>query len=367
MPNLPLTPVIDVNIISSPIALGRLDFNLGLIIGDTVKIGTTTRVKVYANTTEMVADGFAITDPEYLAATIYFSQSPKPNNVAIGYYDTATPESIATCLADCRAKNNDWYACYITEATDQIIIDAALVVEALDPASYMFADSDTAAIAAGTTGNLAEVLIGLGYDRTLLQYSVTANSGAAIMGYAMGANGFDKPTYTLKFKQEIGITPDTLTTAEVTAIEANNANVYVNRGGYKIFENGTAASGIFFDEILGLDMLAESIKVGVMNLFTTTLKIPQTDAGVTQIIGAVTNPCDEAVRRNFIAPGIWTGAPIGNVATGDTLPLGYKIIADPVSSQSQADREARKAPPISVLVKLAGAIHSAIINVYVNR
>lgn len=367
MSNLPLTPVIDVNIISSPIALGRLEFNLGLIIGDSAHISTGTRVKVYASTTEMIADGFIITDPEVVAATIYFAQSPKPNNVAIGRFDSTTLETIATCLTDCRAKNSDWYACYITEATDQIITDAAIVVEAMDPASFMFADSDTAAIAAGTAGNLAEVLKGLSYQRTLLQYSTSANAGASIMGYAMGANGFDKPTYTLMFKQEVGITPDALTTAQVNIIEGNNANVYVNRGGYKIFEKGVTPSGIFFDEILGLDMLAESIRVNVMNLFTTTLKIPQTDSGVTQIIGVVTQPCDEAVTRNFIAPGVWTGAPIGGVDTGDTLVLGYAIIADSVASQSDADRAARKAPNISVLVKLAGAIHSAIINVYVNR
>lgn len=367
MANLPLTPVIDVNIISAPVALGRLDFNLGLIIGDSTHISTATRVKVYADTAEMVADGFLTTDPEYLAATVYFAQSPKPNNVAIGRFDSTTPETIATCLNDCRAKNSDWYAFYITDSTDQLITDAALVTETLDPASYQFADSDSSDIPAGTAGNLLEDLAALGYNRTMVQYSVTANAGAAIMGYAMGANGFDKPTYTLMFKQEVGITPDTLTTAQVNAIEANNGNVYINRGGYKIFEKGTASSGIFFDEILGLDMLAESIRVGVMNLFTTTLKVPQTDAGVTQIIGAITNPCDEAVTRGFIAPGVWTGAPIGSVSTGDTLPLGYTILADTVASQSQADREARKAPPISVLVKLAGAIHSAIINVYVNR
>jgi hypothetical protein len=367
MSNLPITPVIDVNIISSPVALGRLDFNLGLIIGDSLHISTVTRVKIYASTIEMIADGFLITDPEVIAATIYFAQSPKPNNVAIGRFDAATPETIATCLTDCRAKNSDWYACYITEATDANVTDAALVIESLDPASFLFADSNSAAIAAGTALNLAEVLKGHSYQRTLLQYSLSENVGAAIMGYAMGANGFDKPTYTLMFKQEVGITPDSLTTSQVNIIEGNNCNVYVNRGGYSIFEKGVTPSGIFFDEILGLDMLAESIRVNVMNLFTSTLKIPQTDSGVTQIIGVITQPCDEAVTRNFIAPGTWTGAPIGGVATGDTLVLGYAIIADSVADQSDADRAARKAPNISVLVKLAGAIHSAIINVYVNR
>lgn len=367
MSNLPLTPVVDVNIISSPIAQGRLSYNLGLILGDSTVLDTTTRVKLYSSVADMLSDGFLSTDPEVEAATIYFSQSPQPNNVVIGRYDRTTPETIETALNDCRTKNGDWYACYITEATDAEIEDAAALVEAMIPESFLFSNSSSTDIKDGTGGNLAETLQGLTYRRTLLQYSASTYAAVAIMGYAMGANGFDKPTYTLQFKQEIGITPDTLTTSEVTTIEGYNANVYIQRGNYKMFENGKTPSGIFFDEIIGLDMLAESVRVNVMNLFTSTLKIPQTNAGVTQILTQITGACDEAVRRNFIAPGIWTGAPFGNIETGDTLPLGYAIIAQSVADQSQADREARKAPDISVLVKLAGAIHSAIINVYVNR
>lgn len=367
MPSLSLTPIIDVNIISTPTAVSGLDFNLGLIIGDSAHISTAVRTKLYATTAEMLADGFLITDPEYLAAVVYFAQVPKPNNVVIGRFDSTTPETIATCLNDCRAKNPDWYACYITEPTDQIITDAAIVIEAMDPASFMFADTDTAAVSAGTAGNLAEVLKGLKYQRTLLQFSTIANAAVAIMGYAMGANGFDKPSYTLMFKPEVGITAEALTTAQVATIEGNNANVYINRGGYTIFEKGVTPSGIFFDEIVGLDMLAQDIKLSVMNLFTSALKVPQTEGGVTQIVSTITNPCENAVTRNFIAPGTWTGATISGVVAGDTLPLGYLIIAGSINDQSQVDREARKAPPISVLVKLAGAIHSAVINVYVNR
>lgn len=367
MPSLPLTPIIDVNIISSPLALGRLDFNLGLIIGASAHISTATRVKTYASVAEMVADGFALTDPEAEAATIYFSQTPQPNNVVIGRFDATTPETIEACLLDCRSKNGDWYACYITEPTDAIIEDAAAQVEALVPESFLFADSDSAAIPAGTAGNLAEVLEGLSYKRTLLQYSTSEYAAVAIMGFAMGANGYDKPTYTLMHKQEVGITPDVLTTTQVGVIEANNANVYVTRGGYKVFEKGNTPSGIFFDEIIGLDMLAEAIRVNVMNLFTSSLKIPQTEAGVTQIFSQIANACDEALERQFIAPGAWTGPPYGNVETGDILPTGYAIFAGAIADQSQADREARKAPDISVLVKLAGAVHSAVIDVYVNR
>jgi len=73
------------------------------------------------------------------------------------------------------------------------------------------------------------------------------------------------------------------------------------------------------------------------------------------------------VRRGFLAPGQWNGQNILNLSTGDMLPKGYLVQAEPVASQAQADREARKCPPIYVAIKEAGAIHSLLIGVYVNR
>ena len=156
-------------------------------------------------------------------------------------------------------------------------------------------------------------------------------------------------------------------TGEVSTIEDNNCNVYINRSGFVWIENGITPSGIFTDEVINLDMLAERIRNNIANLFLTTLKVPQTDAGAAQLISVINNACQEQVDRNAIAPGVWTGPDIKSVSFGDTLPLGYVVLIDAFEDQSQADREARKAPDISVLVKMAGAIHSAVVNVYVNR
>jgi len=38
-----------------------------------------------------------------------------------------------------------------------------------------------------------------------------------------------------------------------------------------------------------------------------------------------------------------------------------------LASQSQADREARESVPLYVAIKEAGAVHSVLIGVYVNR
>jgi hypothetical protein len=109
-----------------------------------------------------------------------------------------------------------------------------------------------------------------------------------------------------------------------------------------------------------------------MDLLYGNPKIPQTDAGITQIINVINQACDKYVKIGFVAPGTWNGSAILNddgkgLATGDTLTKGYLVLSESLSDQSQADRDARKAPPIYVAVKLAGAVEFVTIQVDVNR
>lgn len=68
-----------------------------------------------------------------------------------------------------------------------------------------------------------------------------------------------------------------------------------------------------------------------------------------------------------MAPGVWNADGFGNLNRGDTLSSGYYLYAPPVATQSQADREARKAPVIQGAFKLAGAIHSVDVIANFNR
>jgi len=127
------------------------------------------------------------------------------------------------------------------------------------------------------------------------------------------------------------------------------------------------SAGRFFDEVLNLDMLANNIQLNIMDVLYQNPKVPQTDAGVLQLIRACNSACDTAVNIGFIAPGVWTGVPVLNLTTDQTLPKGYLVQAPAISTQTQADRAARKSPPLYIAIKEAGAIHSVIIGVYVNR
>lgn len=88
---------------------------------------------------------------------------------------------------------------------------------------------------------------------------------------------------------------------------------------------------------------------------------------MTRLYNALTEVCETARKVGFIESGVWKANDLLDLKYGDTLPSGYLIQSEPVDMQVQADREARKAPPIYVALKLAGAIHHVTVQVDVNR
>jgi len=363
-----LDSLVQVVVYVSPLAAPRATFNQLLIVGPSAVIPVGDRLRKYASTDDMVADGFLITDPEYIAAALYFAADPAPMYVWIGMVDAG--ESILEAIQACRIESSEWYAVMATEAVTADHKEIALYIETAEPTSvygYTTADAD---VLNGVAGNLCEYLKDAGFSRTIGQYSTQSLYAiAAILGYAMGANtGLANSAYTLKFKNEVGVLTDAISASDLATIEGNNGNLYLSYGNYyNIFEQGKMANGQFFDEIINLDMLKNNIQLNIMDLLYGNPKVPQTEAGINQIIHACNQACDIAQVIGFLGAGQWTGNAILNLNNGDFLPNGYLVQAAALSTQSDADRQLRKSPPIYIAVKEAGAIHSVLIGVYVNR
>ncbi len=100
---LPLSIIVDVTVITASPQVAAPTFNTGLIIGPSPAIpsyGTNPRVRKYLQatfSTAMVSDGFTTSDPEFIAAGIYFGQSPAPQALFVGRQDlTAVSAAVAT-------------------------------------------------------------------------------------------------------------------------------------------------------------------------------------------------------------------------------------------------------------------------------
>lgn len=369
MSTLPLNDVVDVSVSVGPASAVRTNFNLGIIVGKSKVISTDDRVKTYSKMADLTADGWKGTEPEYLAAQKYFSQSPRPIKVAIGRQDEDN-ETVVQAVTACREANSEWYAVYVCGIEKSDIVELAKYIDSTSPESYLFYDTSDSDIPTGTGGNIFETLKKNGVHRALGQYSTKTDYAAVgIMGVAMGRNtSTSGSAFTLAYKTVSGVETEPLTSTQVTVIKNLNGNVYLNRGSvYDLFEMGVSADGTHFDEVLNLDMLTNNIQTSVVNALARSAKIPQTDAGMDSLLNAITEPLEKAREIGFIAPGVWNTESILTIEKGDTLSRGYVILSDSVDSQSQADREARKAPPVYILIKGAGAIENVSIKLYVNR
>jgi hypothetical protein len=107
---------------------------------------------------------------------------------------------------------------------------------------------------------------------------------------------------------------------------------------------------------------------GFNYLAKTNTKIPQTEPGMTGLKNAYRNVCGQFVTNGVFAPGAWNdpttfGTPEDHIRNIEEI--GYFIYAQPISQQSQTDRELRIAPSIYIAAKDSGAIHSSDVVVYV--
>ncbi|MFG1417175.1 DUF3383 domain-containing protein [Xanthobacter sp. V0B-10] len=282
-------------------------------------------------------------------------------------------ETLASAISSFADTSGDWYAAIVLpQVTTDVALAASAVVEGLGKKRVIgYTITSTTALSTSSTTDLAYLLSSVKYKRSWTQYSSSdAYAVASFFGRAATVDFTgSKTALTMKFKQEPGVTPETLTVTQASALDAKHCNVFVKYdNSTAIIQQGWMANGYFFDEVHGTDWLENYIQTEVWNLlYTSRTKVPQTDEGMGLIKARIEKCCQQAVENGLVAPGIWNAAGFGTLAQGDNLPAGYYVYAPPVSSQSQADREARKSVPFQVAIKLAGAVHFVTIAVYVNR
>ncbi|MGR7336004.1 DUF3383 family protein [Klebsiella aerogenes] len=379
---LPLNRITNVTVTLSARAAQGRNFGSMLILGDSTVIPIAERLRAYSSPDD-IGDDFGVDSEEYKAAVIWFSQQPQPTLVYVGRWvktlETGEAGEVETLLEAVNAlmDYNAWYGLHLAvpEAdypNDADIITVSAAIEASTVSRIFGITTDEATILdAATTTDLASKLKAAKYSRTFIQYS-TSSRYAALSAFARaftvdftGSN----TTITLKFKQEPGITYETQGTSQANNLEAKNCNVYVYyENDTAILEQGVMSNGDFFDERHGLDWLQNAVQTADFNtLYTSTTKIPQTDAGTTTRIANIELVLDKAVQNGLFAPGKWTGGPMGQLNTGDMLTKGYYTWAENVDDQLQVDREARKGVPIQVAGKLAGAVHYGSVAITVVR
>lgn len=283
--------------------------------------------------------------------------------------DAETALECAAALAD---RSGEWYGLTFAEplTDDEHVAVSAFVEASAKSRVYLTTVTDSRVLSPTVTDDLPSRLKALARLRTITQYSRNPRAVCSAAGRAFTVNfNANRSTITLKFKQEPGVVPEGLTETQAQTLAAKRINVFTSYDNdTAILQEGVMANGAFFDEVHGLDWLQNAIQTECYNLlYQSKTKIPQTDAGVNQIVTTISMVLGEAVNNGLVAPGVWNADGFGQLARGDYLPTGWYIYAMPIDAQPQSEREQRKAPPIQVAVKLAGAVHFVDVQVDVNR
>ncbi len=492
---LAVSDIVNVQIVMSPIAAALRNFGSLLLLGSTPNvIDSSQRLRSYTSLSGVAAD-FGTTSPEYLAASLYFAQSPTPAFLYIGFWAAAATsavlhggvlsvaqqaianftaittgslqltvngtlktlaalnfsgaanlnavaailqtaigasatvawnanynrfditstttgvastltyasptgsgvdvsgllgltaatgalppvngivaETLISAVNTMATVSNDWYGlnvCAPTAVTADHLAIAAFIEAATPSRIYGLTSQDSTILASNVTTDIASQLQALNYKRTFVQYSSSSPYAAiSIFGRAFTVDFTGSNTaLTVKFKTEPGVAAETMTESQAAAATAKNCNIFVNyQNGTAIVQQGVMSGGFFFDETHGTDWLQNYVQTAVYNLlYTSTTKIPQTDAGINLITNTVDQAMSQGVVNGLLAPGVWTAGGFGALKTGDILPKGYYIYAPPIAQQNLSDRAARKAPTLQVAAKLAGAVHFASVIINVNR
>jgi hypothetical protein len=265
-----------------------------------------------------------------------------------------------------------WYSLVIPAAVDADHLAIAPYIEGSSNAHYYgLTSAESGILSSVSTTDIFYELAQLKYNKTGGFYCSSNIAGVVSALARIQTTNYNEnnSTITLMYKTEPGITPETLNSTQIGALEGKDGNVYVNyNNNTAIIEPGVSFSGQYIDTVMGIDWLATSIQTAIYNLlYGSQTKIPQTDAGVHQVIVTAEQVLQQGVVNGLIAPGTWNQGGFGTLNQGDFLAAGYYVYAPTVESQSELTRSGRICPPLQIAVKLAGAIQYVNVQININN
>ncbi len=346
-------------------------FDTGLLLVKDGNFSAPKRLKAYNSAAEaaagLVADGFGTSTEAYKAAVKYFAQSPAPGKLLVSCYPSS--ETPIAALAAVLDVTSDFYGlCLGAAETDANILALEAAVSAQEKPCVLFLPLIGTPADVIASGGMLDTLFSRSSRRSVCTYAAALSDAAAVMGCAMGLQlASAASSFALCYKTLQGVTPSDLTQTQIDAIQALGGNVFVTRNySFHLLEMGSTPSGLRYDEVLYMDMIAADLQSAAVSLLAqNTGKLPQTDNSTAMFINLFSGILAGYTARNVLASAAWKGPAVGSIQNGDIIENGFALWADSYDIQSEADRAAHKAMPIQVALTLAGSLESVVINVNV--
>ena len=374
---IPLSWVVSATAVAASQGLEPLQLGTILILTDDEPVQSLTEDYMISRTASSIGQAFGTTSETYAMGNAIFAQNPNILNAG-GYVIVAPYSSSEETTADAIARiaaQIYFEGVLTTRDIDSTEATAASnAVEAMENTILFLTDTVTSSL---SSGGLFYALKDNKKTRKLLYLSggvSNVKAYARLFAAAFASRGLSvnyegqNSTITMTYKDLAGVPVDTnISESILNQCQSLGADVYCSVEGLaKVlsFKQG----GLYFDELANQIWLRTAVQRAVANvLFTTRNKIPQTTQGVASLVNAINGVLNQGIINGMLAPGEWNSADTFGVLEDFhrcIRTFGYYVYFTPIAQQSQAEREQRKCPVISIAAKQAGAIEHSSILIY---
>lgn len=186
--------VVKVSVNLAPLAVGTRNFGALLIVGTSPVIDVKERIRQYSNLTGVIED-FGTETPEYLAADLFFSQSPQPSVLYVGRWaKTATAGQLNGAFLSAEQRDMAIFTA-ITNGAFKINIDGSESPKSVTGLDFSQQTNlnGVASVINAKLGTAATIVWDGVYNRFVVTSATTGT--ASKIGYATaGASGTDIST-----------------------------------------------------------------------------------------------------------------------------------------------------------------------------
>lgn len=347
--------------------LDQAEFGCITIITSEVVAGVVDSNNAYKKytTLEEVATDWSATTAAYKSAKAIFSQVDRASIVNIAYLDLSSGNF--TTLED---RLNELMKCIDCQGIlTPTLGDGGIAIKTLfadwaeakdgDVFYFTHTDNDDTLISNNAT-SIAAVFAQKSYKYTSVFYhsSQAAEFAAAALSYGLGQDlDVSGSSFTMAYKTLVGIEPDYLTNAQVTAATGvipdqgcsrdygHFANIYTCIAGVNMMLYGHMSDGNYFDTALLSQYLKARIQERVSQRIISQ-EVAQTADGYIELAHDVSFILSQAQDAGWIRGD--------NTQNGE---LGYQVLVPNIDNATKADLQCRITSPIQWKATLAGRVH----------
>lgn len=348
---------VDVTITRATRAPTQQDFGVLLFISENTAAPLVTSITKFTSMNG-VAAVYNASSEVYKAAQAYYSQSPRPIDFWVGLVSDAlwTADVGADIMDALYAVDPAFFAFALDKSTRDttVVAEYADWAQANDRVLFYTSNDAQCKNSLDTTNVLYEVKQG-GISNAYGHYSSHGNEYPEVAAFAILATTSYRgknTVKTLKFKDLVGITPESIDVNDLSAIKGFQGNVFYEVAGIRMCDEGrTGVLNTFIDTVINTYALADEIRTRVFgHLARVPTKVALTEPGVAEIKANAEGGLIQFRENGFLAEQI-------DPVTGDIIPA-YEITSLPVALLSEADKAARISPDIQFVAREAGAWHS---------